>query len=367
MASAGRTFAETSPPNTSLTQIASESGRYFGTAARLDQIRSENDLCETILRECSYLTPELALKWAMIEPKRGELSLTLMDDLASFAVLNGMKVHGHTMLWHRSIPDWANEFLIEYKDWSLIKKYFGSIIPRYGDAIEQWDIINEPIETGYRMDGLRTNALLKAFGPEYIRRALEEARMFAPRARLMINEFALDYDTPLERDRRYCFLKLIESLKRSGAPLDGIGLQGHLDLGKAPFSEKVFSDFLGEVAAFDLQIVITELDVKEYDYTSPVDMRDLRVAEEAKRYLNVAFAQSAVKGLISWGLSDRHSWLEISKEDFARYPGAWRPGEGPGVNRGLPFDYSMRPKMLYGAIASAFQQQSSGGSQSGPR
>src|SRR5258707_8293227 len=102
-----------------------------------------------------------------------------------------------------------------------------------------------------------------------MRRALEEAGLFAPKARLMINEFALDYDIPVENDRRYCLLKLIENLKNAGAPLDGIGLQAHLDLGKGPFSEKTFADFLRELAGFGLKLAITELDVKEYEYTLP--------------------------------------------------------------------------------------------------
>ena len=195
---------------------------------------------------------------------------------------------------------------------------------RYGDAVEQWDVVNEPIETGRRMDGLRESVFLRAFGPDYIRRALDDARMFAPRASLMISEYGLDYDIAVERDRRYLCLKLLEGLKLAGAPLDAVGIQGHLDLSKGPFSQQVFGDFLQEIANLGLQIVITELDVREHDVRASTEDRDRRVAEEVKRYLDVAFAQPAVKGLISWGLSDRYSWL--------------REGDGPGDNRGLPLE-----------------------------
>ena len=51
---------------------------------------------------------------------------------------------------------------------------------------------NEPIETGYRTDGLRSSVFLQAFGVDYIARALWEARRLAPRAKLqLINEFGL--------------------------------------------------------------------------------------------------------------------------------------------------------------------------------
>jgi endo-1,4-beta-xylanase len=84
-----------------------------------------------------------------------------------------------------------------------------------------------------------------------------------------------------------------------------------------------------------------------------VEQRDARVADETRRYLDVALGQPAVRGLTTWGLSDRHSWLRVTKDDFARYPDAWKDGSSPGVNRGLPFDYSFKPKPMYRAIAEA--------------
>jgi len=352
-----RAGVEAQGADASLASVATAAGRYYGTAVRIDRIAVDDQYRQAILRECTHLTPEFEMKWDAIERIRGKPSLAPMDDLVSFARANGMRMRGHTLLWYRSVPDWAAGVLLEHKDWSPIRNYFSTLISRYGDAIEQWDVVNEPIDTGHRTDGLRENIFLRAFGPDYIRRALDDARMLAPRASLMINEYGLDYDIPVERDRRYLFLKLLEGLKSAGAPFDAVGIQGHLDLSKGPFSPKVFGDFLQEIANLGLQIVITELDVKEYDYLAPAEERDRRVADAVRRYLDVAFAQPAVKGLTSWGLSDRYSWLEVTPEDYARYPGAWKAGDGPGVNRGLPLDSSMRRKPMYQAIAAAFKRQ----------
>jgi endo-1,4-beta-xylanase len=113
----------------------------------------------------------------------------------------------------------------------------------------------------------------------------------------------------------------------------------------------VLGRFLKEIADLGLFIVISELDVKEHDYVLPMDQRDARVADETRRYLDVTLDQPAVRGLTTWGLSDRHSWLQVTKDDFARYPDAWKDGSSPGLNRGLPFDSSMKPKPMYRAIA----------------
>jgi endo-1,4-beta-xylanase len=357
LVAAGPPGAGAAQAEESLARAAARNGRFYGAAARIDQIRSDGELGAAILRECATMTPELELKWAAVEPQRGAALLGPVDELIAFARANGLAVHGHTLLWHRSVPAWAVGALRERRDWTPVRSHISSMMTRYGDAIERWDVVNEPIETGRRADGLRQSVFLEAFGPDYIRRALEEARAVAPRARLMVNEYGLEYDTPLERERRHRFLGLLARLRLAGAPLDGVGIQGHLDLAKGPFSEKAFAAFLQDIADLGLEIVISELDVKEHDYGAPAAERDRRVAAAVTRYLDVAFAQRAVKGLVTWGLSDRYSWLEVTPEDLERHAGLWKDGDGPGLNRGLPLDAAMRPKPMHEAIRAAFRRQ----------
>ena len=155
---------------------------------------------------------------------------------------------------------------------------------------------------------------------------------------------------PIESDRRYHFLKLLAKLKGEGVPLDGVGLQAHLDLSKGALAVDGLGRLLKEIEDLGLFIVITELDVKEQQYILPVDERDDRVADETRRYLDIVLARPAVRGLTTWGLSDRHSWLEVTEDDLQRYPDAWKDGSTPGLNRGLPFDSSLKRKPMYGAI-----------------
>ena len=338
----------------SLAGAALRNGRYFGSAVRIDRLNAEQDFRDAVLRECSYIVPEYEMNWSSLEPTEGQLSFDRMDDLAAFATRYHKKVRGHTLLWHLAVPQWAVDKLRESPDWSLIARYFGSVMPRYGDVIGQWEVVNEPIDTGHRMDGLRENIFLDAFGPDYINRAFVQARIFAPKAQLLINEYGLEYDIPDERDRRYLLLKLLERLRREGAPLDGLGLQAHLDLRKGHIAQSSIATFLQEVEAMGLSMVVTELDVKESNYVASAQQRDRMAADEVRRYLDVALSRRAVLGVTTWGLSDRYSWLEVTMQDYARFPGAWTDGSGPGLNRGLPFDSSMHPKPMYFAIQDAF-------------
>ncbi len=346
------------PERPSLRQAAARTGRRFGAAVRIEQIAAEPDLRDTVLADCDALTPEIAMKWDAIEPEPGRRDFSRADGLVRFARENRRALHGHTLLWHRSVPPWAEAALRETPDWGLISAHFEAVLARYGADIETWDVVNEPIDTGQRMDGLRTSVFLAAFGEDYVERAFVEARAHAPQAVLFLNEYGLDYDIPVETDRRYLLLKLIEKLKVRGAPLGGIGLQAHLDLRKGPFSEPVLARFLEEIRGFGLDIHITELDVRERDLTAPPALRDRLVAEIAKRYLDVALDCPSVSAVSTWGLSTRHSWLAIEPEDLDFY---WRlvgnQGPGPGFNRGLPYDSDMRPTPMREAILAAFERR----------
>jgi endo-1,4-beta-xylanase len=337
---------------TSLSAQAQRTGRFYGAAVRLEQLLAEPDLRAEVLLNCSHLTPETGLKWAVIEPRRGELNFADIDDLASFAQQHGKRLRGHTLVWHQSVPPWANETLQTSKDWAYVSRYFSSVIPRFGATINQWDVVNEPLWLGQREDGLRDSIFLRAFGPDYIARAFHEARTFTPDGVLILNEFNLEYDDSDQVARRRLLLKLLEGLKHAGVPIDGVGLQSHLDLRRGSVSEPELTHFIKEINGLGLSVTVTELDVKEAEYTAPVERRDQLVADEVRRYLDIVLTARHLTGIATWGLSDRHSWLEVEAGDYARFPGAWRNGGGPGLNRGLPFDTYMHRKLMYYSIQS---------------
>jgi endo-1,4-beta-xylanase len=333
-----------------LAAAAAHQRRFYGSAVRIRELDAEKDLRDAVLRECAQLVPEFEMNWNHVEPQYGQLTFDRMDELATFANYNAKSLRGHTLLWHLGVPDWAATMLRERKDWNIVARYFGSVIPRYGDVIHQWEVVNEAIDPGARSDGLRNSVFMQAFGPDYISRAFVQARTFAPHAKLFINEYGLEYDIPEQRQRRYFLLKLLERLKNARVPLDGLGLQGHLDLANGYVSQPSIAAFLREVIDMKLAIIVTELDVKESNYVASPQARDRLVADEVRRYLEVVLSAPHVLGVTTWGLSDRHSWLQVTPQDYARFPGAWTHGDGPGYNRGLPLDSSMQPKPMYYAL-----------------
>ncbi|TVU11611.1 hypothetical protein EJB05_45205, partial [Eragrostis curvula] len=122
-----------------------------------------------------------------------------------------------------------------------------------------------------------------------------EAARLDPGAKLFVNDYNVECaNDPNETPERY--MALIDDLRRGGAQVGGIGLQGHVS---KPVGE-VICDALDKLAAADLPIWITELDVGEQDEALRAD--DLEVV------LREAYAHPAVEGVIFWGIMQGHMW-----------------------------------------------------------
>jgi endo-1,4-beta-xylanase len=124
-------------------------------------------------------------------------------------------------------------------------------------------------------------------------------------------------------------------------PLDAFGIQAHLlaDHFHERFHPKLYRHFLRELGHRGLAVLITEMDVLDDGLPIAHHRRDKMVADVYRRYLDVALESHHVKAVLSFGLTDRYTWLD---EDYPRPDGSHR--------RPLPFDRHLRTKPAYHAI-----------------
>lgn len=320
---------------TSLQSIAGERQMLFGAAVSAAHLR-DPAFRDAVIREVGALTAEIEMKWSYVQPEAGMFDFADADIVANFAQAHQKRLHGHTLLWHRSVPQWAVDDWRAKPEWRLVEAFVGAMMTRY-HGVESWDVVNEPMGVGERSGALRSSVYLDAFGPGYVAKAFHTARRHAPAAILCLNEFGLEYDTPEHSQKREGLLRLLKDLRRDEVPIDAVGIQAHLDLASQPaFNPDLFADFLNALGSMGFQVRISELDVKEADLQLPLEERDRRVAEAASRFLQVALANKAVGSVTCWGLSDKYSWLDETR-----------------ANRGLPLDERFQPKLFRQAIAEA--------------
>lgn len=300
---------------------------------------------ELLTRHFSQVTPEWQMKMEYILPEGASAAdvstwrWDAPDAIAAFAAMNGMRLHGTTLVWYAEHPpafeaiDGQSGFEAAYR------RYIETVVRRYG-AATGWDVVNEPVdEDGSR---LREHLWQRNLGQEeHMLIAFETAHAAAPDAVLFINEYFVE-KIPA---KRLAYMRLIETLLKRGAKIGGVGIQSHLDIDARPGDSK---SAIRDLASFGLPVHISEIDIglsREKPEPRTVDdqlkLQAGLMTEVAEAFLDLP--QSQRYAFTAWGLRDKDSWL--------RNP----PNAGDGTDQPLMFDDNGQPKPMFEALAAALR------------
>ncbi|HIK10105.1 MAG TPA: endo-1,4-beta-xylanase [Oscillatoriaceae cyanobacterium M33_DOE_052] len=327
-----------------LKERAAAKGLFFGAASGFGQLSKDEAFATEFARESAVLVAESDMKWKNLRPDPETFNFKRLDWLYDFTQRQKMLFRGHPLIWHKSMPEWFEETVTEKNAEAVLTEHIQRVAGYYAGKVHSWDVVNEAIMPSQgRQDGLRKTPWLKFLGADYIDLAFRVAAETDPKALLVYNENRLDYDTPEMEQRRTGLLKLLERLKSKGTPVQVLGVQGHLFPGELPFKPEVLRKFLAEVAAMGLKIMITEMDATDRNLPGDVVQRDNMVATAYEDYLSAALDEPAVMGVMTWGLSDRYTWIA-----------GFRPRDDGEPVRPLPLDKDLNRKRAWQAIARAF-------------
>jgi endo-1,4-beta-xylanase len=334
-----------------LRRLAADKGLLYGTTISAAQITHDPAFVALVLRQAGLVVPENDMKWLdMNRGAPGDDDYGPADTVAGFAIEAELALRGHNLLWYYRTPYWFFHLPSRGAQQRAVVARIRTLAGRYRGIVHSWDVVNEPIEPkDGRPDGLRKGVFLEALGPEYLDLAYRTARETDPKARLVVNEYDVELDTPEHESRRKVLLNLLQRMHRAGTPVDAVGIQAHLTaVGGPPFSPARLRRFFADIAGLGLTIQITELDVTDESAPADIAVRDQLIADTYRRFLDTALDEPAVKMVVTWGLSDRHSWIVRRETNEAK----WRKDGLP--SRPLPFDADLRPKPAFAAMAEAF-------------
>jgi endo-1,4-beta-xylanase len=305
-----------------LRTLADAQDLKIGYASLLNYFnRPDADLYQhTAATEFNLVTPENSMKWGYINPEPGQYRFAAADTLMAFADANGMDVHGHTLVWYTSLPQWVQNSALEDRE-AIMYDFIDTMTDRYD--VEIWDVVNEAFED----DGsYRNSTWFQAMGEEHIEKAFRRARAGAPNAQLIYN----DYDIAYGDAKTDAVFNLMEDLIADDVPIDGIGFQMHIGSDFTDFDkvETTFANF----ANLGLDIYITEMDVTMEPGTTAADQ-----ANVFSTIATLCLEQAACKALQVWGVTDRYTWL---------------PGTDP-----LLLDRYYQPKAAYTALQDALSTE----------
>ncbi len=289
-------------------------------------------------RHFDSLTAEYVMKFKTIHPSEGVYNFGPADTIAAFARRYGMKMRGHTFVWHH--PDTIADWMFFRADGTrksreealaMLEDHMRTLMERYGDVVTAWDVVNEAIDTE-QPDGMRRTPWFETVGPDYVEKAFEIAHRIDPHAKLIYNDY--DFENPAKRD---AIFKLVKGLLDKGIHVDGVGMQMHFtvafpDISAVKESIEVFK-------TLGIEIHVTELDMTLYSQEFEVldKAPENYLIHQAHRYKDL-FAlfranKDAVTWVTLWGFYDGYTYLTRAPYNRPDWP--------------LPFDASLKSKLAY--------------------
>ena len=207
--------------------------------------------------------------------------------------------------------------------------------------------------------GLRQSEWLNIIGDydgdgdsyDYIEIAFQTAHEADPDARLILNDYSLEANG----NKAITMYNMVKQLLEEGVPIDGIGLQMHIDHETDVDAMDRCMRVLGRLREIDPDFVleVTELDMSCFTWNDTSTQRELTeefVQQFDEKYCQVfsLLMDYAQEGLLDtvvfWGYDDGSSWLN-------EYPVEGR------TNHPLLIDRELKFKSAYWALMNLPQQR----------
>jgi endo-1,4-beta-xylanase len=336
----------------SLAAHAAAHGLLYGCAVNVRALSADPAYASLVRAQANIVVAENAMKWGALRPNANSFRFDEADALLAFAEANRMKIRGHNLVWHRDNPAWLAGALNSASAHRLLVDHIETVVGRYAGRMHSWDVVNEAVLiSDGRPDGLRRSPWLTFVGDDYIELAFRTARNADPQALLTYNDYGIEDDSPAAEQKRQSILVLLRRLITRAVPIDAVGIQSHLSAAPQPSAPTYagLMRFIAEVRGLGLQVFLTELDVNDRSLPLDLPARDVAVAATYKQYLDRTLADPAVRAVLTWGITDRYTWLN--------HEGSRADGQ---PERPLPFDAGDLPKPASFAMRVAFDQRNLG-------
>ena len=300
---------------------ALSSGAFSGRWNEEDQRKYE----QTFLANFNAAVTENAVKWHDMERRQGDVNYRTVDAILAWTEQHDIPLRGHCLFW--GIPNRVQDWLKKLNDDELrevLKTRATSMAGRYKGRFAEFDLNNEMIHGNYYAERL---------GPSITKQMADWVKEADPGIRLFFN----DYDI-LTGNRLDDYIRHIRGLLEQGAPMGGIGVQGHLH-GES-FDPEALQNALNGLAKIGLPIRITEFNMP--GQRSPfMRQRNLKLTPEQEQakakhlvdYYRICFAHPAVQGILMWGFWERANWIPQS----SLYCRDWTPTPAAEAYRDLIF------------------------------
>ncbi|KAL6354511.1 hypothetical protein LRP88_11849 [Fusarium phalaenopsidis] len=279
-----------SPVSAQLNSLAQAAGlQYFGTTVDNGYLSDEayKALADDT-EEFGQLVPENGQKWDSTEPTEGKFSYEKADVVPDLAKKNGQILRCHALTWHSQLPSWVSGGSFSKEELTtIIEAHISNVVGHYKGDCYAWDVVNEAIGD----DGnWRDSVFYQTLGTDY----------------LAISYYN-DYNLEGNGAKTERAIELVKAVQDAGAPIDGVGFQGHLIVGQTP-SRANLATVLKRFTALNVEVAYTELDIRH----ASIPASESALKTQGDDFANVVGSCLDVEGCVGvtiWGVSDKYSWV----------------------------------------------------------
>jgi endo-1,4-beta-xylanase len=350
-----RGTAQVSSTGISIRAAGAGRGILAGCAVSVRSLRSDAAYKKLLQEQVGIVVAESEFKFGPLRPTPTTFFFEDADYLAAFAEANGMKLRGHNFVWHRQLPKWFDSYVTKDNAEQVLVNHIEQVGGRYAGKIQSWDVVNEAIQVSDGLPGgFRNSPWQKVLGgegpvPAYIEVAYRTARRVDPKALLVYNDYGIEGEDDASAKKREAVMGLLREMQRRQVPLDALGVQSHITAvnkdGSTPEYGEGLMKMMAEARKMGLKVLVTEMDVNDRYLAPAIGPRDAAVAKMYGSYLGTVLRDPAVIAVLTWGITDKYTWLD--RED------ARADGE---PERPLPFDAEMQPAPAFAAEVKALQE-----------
>ena len=296
-----------------------------------EKLKFSEKYWQLAIKEFNSFSPERILKASFIQPLPEQFAFQEIDEMMRFCQERQIRLHGHTLIWHREVPRWMQHKHRQPKEISdIMCRHIDTVVKHCKGKIASWDVVNE----AFNDDGsLRETIWLNKTGQGYIGKAFQTAHTADPAALLFYNDYGLEVPGP----KLNAVLVHLRKLRAEGIRIDGIGLQMHISLNSP--KEEELKEACRQISDAGFRLHFSELDVRLNTAQTNIKKKAELLISQSERYRFVfqlfqSLPPDQQFGITLWGLSDNDSWL--SESSYKARP--------------LLFDNQYLPKPAYCAL-----------------
>ncbi len=303
----------------------------FPLGVAIDSRETMAAYSELVVKHFNQITPENHMKpEAWYDSGKTFRINPEAKTLMAYAKANGLRVWGHTLLWHQQTPPWffqrddgtpltnsdADKTILRNRLHDHIFNIAKTLSDLYGpfgsdtNPLVGFDTVNEVISDGSsEADGLRRSTWYNVLGDEYITDAFKwadeafnvkyAATGVTRPVKLAINDYNTD-----QQAKRTRLHNLVKKLLDAKVPVDIVGHQFHVSLSTNP---QALDDTLKAFEDLPVKQDVSELDVLT---GTPID--NAKLIDQGYFYRDAfRIFRAHAKSLFSvtiWGAYDARSW-----------------------------------------------------------